>query len=53
MEDLKNLVAKGDLLSRVVWYELNRFDDNGKKISICVHEFLNGDNRSQIIESVV
>ena len=47
MEDLKRLLAKGDLLSRVVWYELNRFDDNGQKISICVHEFLNGDHKGK------
>ncbi len=48
MEDLNNLLAKGDLLSRVVWYELNRFGgDNSQKISICVHEFLSGDTKGK------
>ena len=47
MEDLNKLLAERDLLTRVVWYELNRFADTGQKISICVHEFLNGENKGK------
>ena len=47
MEALEKLLAEGDLLSRVVCFELNRSGDNGQKISISVHEFLTGEHRGQ------
>jgi hypothetical protein len=49
MEDFDILLPDGDLLSRVLVYELNRKASGGETqtILICVHQFLSGEHKGK------